>query len=109
MTSEQGLCVYGAATWGQFFIYQGFNAHNGWMHTSYGGDAIDEYAETIVDTPRGRYYQYGAGLRKIKVSHITLDVTRGRPHESRVISPFTAVITGRSCAPRAANGSPSNC
>ncbi len=77
MTSERGLCVYGAATWGQFFIYQGFNAHNGWMHTSYGGDAIDEYAETIVDTPRGRYYRYGSGLRKLKVSHITLEVQRG--------------------------------
>ena len=48
MVSEQGLNVYGAVTWGQFFVYQGFNAHNGWMHTSYGGDAIDEYAETIV-------------------------------------------------------------
>ena len=52
MVSEQGLNVYGAVTWGQFFVYQGFNAHNGWMHTSYGGDAIDEYAETIVRKPR---------------------------------------------------------
>ncbi|MGC1387566.1 MAG: penicillin acylase family protein [Steroidobacteraceae bacterium] len=76
MSSEQGLCVYGAATWGQFFIYQGFNAHNGWMHTSYGGDAIDEYAETIVDTPRGRYYRYGAGLRKLKISRISVVVQR---------------------------------
>ena len=25
MTSDEGLNVYGAATWGQFFIYQGFN------------------------------------------------------------------------------------
>jgi acyl-homoserine lactone acylase PvdQ len=47
MVSEQGLNVYGAVTWGQFFVYQGFNARNGWMHTSYGGDAIDEYAESI--------------------------------------------------------------
>ncbi|MGC1521757.1 MAG: penicillin acylase family protein, partial [Steroidobacteraceae bacterium] len=36
MVSEQGLCVYGAVTWGQFFVYQGFNTRNGWMHTSYG-------------------------------------------------------------------------
>ncbi len=86
MTSEQGLCAYGAATWGQFFIYQGFNAHNGWMHTSYGGDAIDEYAETIVDTPRGRYYQYGAGLRRLKVRRIALEVKRG---ERRVGLTFT--------------------
>jgi acyl-homoserine lactone acylase PvdQ len=41
MVSEQGLNVYGAATWGQFFVYQGFNARNGWMHTSYGGDAVE--------------------------------------------------------------------
>ncbi len=25
MVSEEGLNVYGASTWGQFFIYQGFN------------------------------------------------------------------------------------
>ncbi|HEY8970981.1 MAG TPA: penicillin acylase family protein, partial [Puia sp.] len=34
MVSEEGLNAYGAVTWGQFFIYQGFNAHCGWMHTS---------------------------------------------------------------------------
>src|ERR1700761_9379187 len=59
MVSEQGLNVYGAVTWGQFFVYQGFNAHNGWMHTSYGGDAIDEYAEDLVKKPDGLYYRYG--------------------------------------------------
>src|SRR5689334_18773229 len=47
MTSEQGLNAYGAATWGQFFIYQGFNDRCGWMHTSSGVDAIDEYLETV--------------------------------------------------------------
>lgn len=26
--SEEGLSVYGAVTWGQFFIYQGFNPYN---------------------------------------------------------------------------------
>jgi len=70
MVSEQGLDVYGAATWGQFFVYQGFNSHNGWMHTSYGGDAVDEYAETIVNKPDGPYYKYGAALRKLSVSRI---------------------------------------
>ena len=34
MTSDEGLNAYGAATWGQFFIYQGFNERAGWMHTS---------------------------------------------------------------------------
>ena len=46
MTSDEGLNAYGAATWGQFFIYQGFNAHAGWMHTSSGVDNVDEFAET---------------------------------------------------------------
>ena len=62
MASDAGLDAYGAATWGQFFIYQGFNPHNGWMHTSYGGDAIDEYAETLVDSASKRFYRYGGTL-----------------------------------------------
>ena len=40
--SEEGLDVYGAVTWGQFFVYQGFNDRLGWIHTSSGVDAIDE-------------------------------------------------------------------
>jgi acyl-homoserine-lactone acylase len=77
MVSEQGLDVYGAATWGQFFIYQGFNRHNGWMHTSYGGDAIDEYAETIVDSAGKRFYRYGTGLRPMRAVAVRLQVRRG--------------------------------
>ncbi|HMS03834.1 MAG TPA: penicillin acylase family protein, partial [Gemmatimonadaceae bacterium] len=48
MTSDEGLNAYGASTWGQFFIYQGFNERVGWMHTSSGADAIDEYAEAVT-------------------------------------------------------------
>jgi acyl-homoserine-lactone acylase len=77
MVSEQGLNVYGAVTWGQFFVYQGFNARNGWMHTSYGGDAVDEYAESIVKQPDGLYYRYGGTLRKLQVSEITLSFKQG--------------------------------
>jgi len=46
MVSDEGLNAYGAVTWGQFFIYQGFNDRVGWMHTTSGVDAIDEYLET---------------------------------------------------------------
>ncbi len=77
MVSEQGLNVYGAVTWGQFFVYQGFNSHNGWMHTSYGGDAIDEYAEIIVKRPQGLYYKYGSGLRKLRSSHLSIAFKQG--------------------------------
>lgn len=47
MESGQGLHAYGAATWGQFFIYQGFNEHLGWMHTTSGADNVDEFAESV--------------------------------------------------------------
>ena len=77
VASEQGLNVYGAVTWGQFFVYQGFNPHNGWMHTSYGGDAIDEYAEDLVKKPDGLYYKYGTRLRKLRVSRITIPFKLG--------------------------------
>ncbi len=40
MSSDEGLDAYGAATWGQFFIYQGFNPHIGWMHTSSGVEKL---------------------------------------------------------------------
>src|SRR5467141_3260200 len=46
LVSDEGLNAYGAVTWGQFFIYQGFNATAGWMHTSSGVDNIDEFLET---------------------------------------------------------------
>src|SRR5471030_3445022 len=48
MVSGEGLNAYGAVTWGQFFVYQGFNDRAGWMHTSSGVDAVDEYLETVV-------------------------------------------------------------
>src|SRR2546430_3778508 len=57
MTSDEGLNAYGAVTWGQFFIYQGFNEHCGWMHTSSAVDAIDEYLETVTKNGDQFYYK----------------------------------------------------
>src|SRR5213594_2901191 len=72
VVSEEGLDAYGAVTWGQFFVYQGFNDRAGWMHTSSGVDAIDEYLETVVQHG-GRYaYRYGAGERPMIASTITV-------------------------------------
>src|SRR6266487_3897797 len=58
MVSDEGLNAYGAATWGQFFIYQGFNDRAGWMHTSSGVDNIDEYLETVTKKGDGYVYKY---------------------------------------------------
>ncbi len=66
MVSEEGLNAYGALTWGQFFIYQGFNDRTGWMHTSSSVDAVDEYAETIVKKGDAYFYRYGTEERPVK-------------------------------------------
>jgi acyl-homoserine lactone acylase PvdQ len=72
MTSEQGLNAYGASTWGQFFIYQGFNERTGWMHTSSGVDNIDEYLETVTKKGDGYVYKYGAEERPVKSGKIVV-------------------------------------
>jgi len=65
MVSEEGLNAYGAVTWGQFFVYQGFNDKAGWMHTSSGVDNIDEFLETV--TPREGGYTYLHGSEELPV------------------------------------------
>ena len=72
MVSEQGLNAYGAVTWGQFFIYQGFNDKTGWMHTSGGGDVIDEYLETVVERDGKFFYKYGKEERPVRAMPLTL-------------------------------------
>jgi acyl-homoserine-lactone acylase len=66
MVSEEGLNAYGASTWGQFFIYQGFNERTGWMHTSSSVDNIDEFAETIVRRGDSLFYRYGTEERAVR-------------------------------------------
>jgi acyl-homoserine-lactone acylase len=72
MVSNEGLDAYGAATWGQFFLYQGFNDRVGWMHTSSGVDAVDEYAETVSKRSDGVYSKYGKDERPIVLKEITI-------------------------------------
>ena len=72
MTSDAGLNAYGAATWGQFFLYQGFNARLGWMHTSTTSNAVDQFLETIVHKDGKLYYRYGAALRPVRSSTVTI-------------------------------------
>ncbi|MDB6039482.1 MAG: peptidase penicillin amidase, partial [Verrucomicrobiales bacterium] len=80
MTSDEGLNVYGAVTWGQFFVYQGFNPRLGWMHTSSGVDAVDEYLETVTEKGGRFFYKYGneerpLATRKIIVPYKTTNGT----------------------------------
>ena len=77
VTSDEGLNVYGAATWGQFFVYQGFNERVGWMHTSSGVDVVDEFLETIVERDGRYFYRYGSEERPVTTSAITIRYRTG--------------------------------
>ena len=72
MSSAQGLDAYGASTWGQFFIYQGFNAKAGWMHTSSTVDNVDEFAERVTKRGNGYVYRYGTAERPVASKTVTL-------------------------------------
>lgn len=75
--SEEGLNAYGAVTWGQFFVYQGFNEKTGWMHTSTYIDVMDEFKETIVQLEDKLVYQYGEELRPVTVGEVILKYKDG--------------------------------
>jgi len=78
VVSEEGLNAYGAVTWGQFFVYQGFSEYNGWMHTSTYVDFLDEFVEDVFTDEDGQpVYQYGAERRKLEVGEVTLKYRDG--------------------------------
>ena len=101
VTSDEGLNVYGAVTWGQFFVYQGFNARVGWMHTSSGADDVDEYLETIVRRGDSLFYRYGTGLRPVLVEKIPVPYRTAGGMATRE---FTVYRTHHGPIVRAADG-----
>lgn len=88
MISEEGLNAYGAVTWGQFFVYQGFNENTGWMHTSSRADAIDEYLLDVNQRDDGFYYRYDDGERRLEEKIITLPYRDGNQMRSVNISAY---------------------
>lgn len=73
VNSKEGLNAYGAVTWGQFFVYQGFNEKTGWMHTSTYTDVMDEYLESIVERDGKLFYKYGLEERLVNTQEVTLN------------------------------------
>ena len=101
MTSDEGLNAYGAATWGQFFIYQGFNNRVGWMHTTSGADGVDEYLETISRRGDGFAYKYGNEQRPVRAEKITVPY---RTANGMAAKEFTVYRTHHGPIVREANG-----
>lgn len=86
--SEEGLNAYGAVTWGQFFVYQGFNEKTGWMHTSSDTDFMDEFKEKIVKTENGYNYIYGDKQRPIKTIEVALKYSDGEVQKEKKFTMF---------------------
>ncbi|MBS1654897.1 MAG: penicillin acylase family protein, partial [Bacteroidetes bacterium] len=90
MVSEEGLNAYGAVTWGQFFVYQGFNEHCGWMHTSSYTDAADSYIEKIAKKGDGFVYEYEHKERPVIEKKISIQY---KSADGVMTKTFTAYYT----------------
>lgn len=77
VVSEEGLNAYGAVTWGQFFVYQGFNEKTGWIHTSTFVDFIDEFEEKVTESEGKFQYAYGTEMRPVDSLEIILKYQNG--------------------------------
>jgi acyl-homoserine-lactone acylase len=101
VTSDSGLNAYGAVTWGQFFVYQGFNEKAGWMHTSSGVDQLDEYLETVTPAGDGFTYRYDGAERPVPRDTVTI---RFRTDTGMAARTFTTYRTHHGPVVRAADG-----
>jgi acyl-homoserine-lactone acylase len=88
LVSEEGLNVYGAVTWGQFFVYQGFNPHCGWMHTSSNADVGDLYAEKVTKKDGQWYYEYDGKLKPVTTRKLVINVKNGTVVEQKNITGY---------------------
>ncbi len=86
--SGEGLNVYGAITWGQFFVYQGFNEHCGWMHTSSAVDVADLYPEKIVKNGRSLFYRYEKELKPVRQKKIIISYRNGDMTRNKTFTAF---------------------
>src|SRR5262249_5202412 len=66
----------------------GFNDRIGWMHTSSGVDAVDEYAETIVKHGDKLFYKYGSEERPVQVSTLTIPYKTATGMEQRAFTVY---------------------
>ena len=86
--SQEGLKAYGAVTWGQFFIYQGFNENCGWMHTSSNVDVADLYEEKIIEKNKKLWYEYDDKLLPLQIKNIVVKYIANNKILSKSVKTF---------------------
>jgi acyl-homoserine-lactone acylase len=72
MVSNEGLNAYGGVTWGTFFIFQGFNEHCGWMHTTSDADVADAYTEKVEKRNGALVYLYNEKWLPVRTKRVTI-------------------------------------
>lgn len=88
VVSEEGMNVYGAVTWGQFFVYQGFNEKLGWMHTSSRTDVADTYLEKVTKKGEGWTYEYNGKSLPVREQMISIKYKNGDRLDTKKIKAF---------------------
>lgn len=88
VVSNEGLNAYGAVTWGQIFVYQGFNPYCGWMHTSSNVDVADVYAEKIVKKDDKYFYEYEGKLKPVNEKKITISYLAGNEIKQKTFTTY---------------------
>jgi len=88
VVSGEGLNVYGAVTWGQFFVYQGFNEHCGWMHTSSDVDISELYIEKVSKKNNSFVYEYDHAQRPVISKKIQLHYLTGNSLQAKTINAY---------------------
>ena len=82
----RGLNVYGAVTWGQPFIYQGFNEHCGWMHTSSKVDISDAYIEKLTNKEGVWFYEYNGEQKPVIKKLISIKYKTATGFETKIFN-----------------------
>lgn len=88
VTSEEGLNAYGAVTWGQIFVYQGFNDYCGWMHTSCNVDVADVYAEKITKNGNKYFYEYDKQLKPVTEKRVSINYKDGEALKTKIFTTY---------------------
>jgi acyl-homoserine lactone acylase PvdQ len=90
VASDEGLNTYGAVTWGTFFVFQGFNEHCGWMHTTSYADVADLYREQIEKNNNGVFSVYDGKKLSVKTKQVSIHYKQGNDLQTQN---FTAYYT----------------
>jgi len=102
LVSDEGLDVYGAVTWGTFFVFQGFNQYGGWMHTTSYSDVADLFTEQTVNQNGAFFTKYDNKLIPVKTKTVIVRYKKGNGFDEEQ---FTAYFTNHGPVMGSRNGS----